>query len=188
LPHLYELGHPVFVTWRLHGSLPEHRPFPPGSLTSGQAFDAMDRMLDAARGGPRYLAEPALAGMVVEAIQYGDDPMRHYDLYAYAVMPNHVHVLLSPLVPFEKVTRRLKGFTARRANEFLGRTGTPFWQEESYDRLVRDAEEFCRIEGYILRNPVRAGLAGSPELYPFSSAAAGPAWRPAAGVAACPTT
>lgn len=48
-------------------------------------------------------------------------------------------------------------------------------------------KEFYRIKGYIERNPVRAGLASAPELYPFSSVAAGPAWRPAAGLEACPT-
>jgi hypothetical protein len=57
----------------------------------------------------------------------------------------------------------------------------PFWQDESYDRLVRDTEEFYRTMQYIERNPVRAGLVSAPELYPWSSAAAGPARGPAAG-------
>ena len=52
--------------------------------------------------------------------------------------------------------QRLKGTTAREANRELCRAGTPFWQHESYDRLVRDAQEFGRIENYIVQNPVRA--------------------------------
>ncbi len=179
LPHLYKIGHPVFVTWRLHGSLPEHRPFPAERVNSGRAFDAMDRLLDCARGGPRYLAEAVLAEMVAEAIYYGARRLGCYQLHSFVVMPNHVHLLVSPKVALDRVTCSLKGFTARRGNEILGRTGQPFWQDESYDRLVRDAEEFRRITRYIEQNPVRAGLAASPELYPWSSAAAGPAWRPA---------
>lgn len=65
--------------------------------------------------------------------------------------------------------RKLKGTSARQANTVLGLTGQPFWQEESYDRLVRGPEEFKRIENYILQNPVRAGLARSPEEYRWSS-------------------
>ena len=63
----------------------------------------------------------------------------------------------------------LKRFTAREANRMLGRTGQAFWQEESYDRLVRDETEFRRITRYIEMNPVNAGLAVSPEEFPWSS-------------------
>ena len=52
----------------------------------------------------------------------------------------------------------------------LGLTGRPFWQDESFDRLVRNDAEFERIVDYIERNPVMAGLAATPEEYPWSSA------------------
>jgi putative transposase len=52
----------------------------------------------------------------------------------------------------------------------LGLTGKPFWQDESYDRLVRDGTEFERIRRYIEYNPVRAGLVATPAAYPWSSA------------------
>src|SRR5579864_3413888 len=51
LPHLYEIGKPIFLTWRLHDSLPRNRIFQVGSLSSGQAFAALDRLLDDARSG-----------------------------------------------------------------------------------------------------------------------------------------
>ena len=73
------------------------------------------------------------------------------------------------------LTRGLKGFTAKRANQMLGLTGTSFWQEESYDRLVRNGEEFERIKYYIEQNPVRAGLVAQPHQYLWSSALAGQA-------------
>ena len=52
----------------------------------------------------------------------------------------------------------------------LGLTGQPFWQDESYDRLVRDEKEFERIVHYIEWNPVTAGLATTPEGFAWSSA------------------
>jgi REP element-mobilizing transposase RayT len=79
-------------------------------------------------------------------------------------MPNHVHLLVTPWTDVPMLLRRLKGVTAREANQVLARRG-PFWQHESYDRLVRDEREFCRIENYIVQNPVKAGLAAAPELY-----------------------
>jgi REP element-mobilizing transposase RayT len=84
-------------------------------------------------------------------------------------MPNHVHVLMTPLALVPKIMHSLKGFTAREANRLLDRTGLPFWQRESYDHWVRDGE-FERIQRYIELNPVRAGLASEVRLYPWSSA------------------
>ncbi|MDP8980695.1 MAG: transposase [Acidobacteriota bacterium] len=138
----------------------------------------MDRLLDETRTGPAYLRQAEIAGMVVEAIHYAADVLRHYSLHAYAVMPNHVHILITPFVPLPKLTGSLKGITAKRANEMLRLTGKPFWQEESYDRLVRDGQEFLRIQRYIEWNPVRAGLVSEPCDYPWSSVEA-------AGGAAC---
>jgi REP element-mobilizing transposase RayT len=170
LPHLYDIGHPIFLTWRLHDSLPAHRVFRAGNLSSGQAFAALDRLLDETRSGPLYLHQPALAEMVAEAIHHNASVLGHYDLHAFAVMPNHVHLLLSPLVPLPKLTKSLKGITAKRANEMLTLTGCPFWQEESYDHLVGNEREFERIRLYIEHNPVRAGLVKEGDQYPWSSA------------------
>ena len=110
--------------------------------------------------------------MVVEAIQYEERDMRHCQLHWYVVMPNHVHILVTPLVDVSKVTQSLKRFTAREGNGMLGRIGEPFWQDESYDRLVRDEAEFQRISDYIEMNPVRCGLVAAPEEFMWSSARA----------------
>jgi putative DNA methylase len=130
----------------------------------------MDRLLDHARTGPLHLARPEIAGLIVQAILEGRDILDHYDLHAFVVMANHVHVLITPKVRVSKLLQRLKGSTARRANGLLGLTGRAFWQEESYDRWVRDEREFRRIRLYIEENPVRAGLAAAPEDYRWSSA------------------
>jgi REP element-mobilizing transposase RayT len=168
LPHYHAIGQPIFLTWRLHGSLPANRSFP-SAITSGQAFVAMDRLLDNARTGPLYLRQPELAAMVVEAIRYRHD-LEHYQLHAYVVMANHVHLLITPHVEVSRLMQSLKRFTAREGNRMLGLTGQPFWQDESYDRLVRDDTEFQRIVRYIEMNPVKAGLAANPEDFPWSSA------------------
>jgi putative transposase len=85
-------------------------------------------------------------------------------------MPNHVHMLFTPNIPRPKIMQLTKGGTARMANQLLGTTGKMFWQDESYDHIVRDRDEFLRIRSYIEFNPVRAGLAASPEGFPYSSA------------------
>jgi len=65
---------------------------------------------------------------------------------------------------------RTKGPTGRWANKLLGRVGKPFWQEEYFDRLVRNASEFKQIRHYIELNPAKAGLAVHPWEFPWSSA------------------
>jgi putative DNA methylase len=165
LPHFYEIDQPVFLTWRLHDSLPPNRAFPAETLNSGQAFAATGRLLDEASNGSVYLRQPAIASMIVEAINYNANVLGHYRLHAFVVMPNHVHLLATPAVPLSKLTKSLKGITARRANAMLALTGSPFWQEESYDHLVRDMPEFEKIRNYIEENPVRAGLAGEASNY-----------------------
>ena len=169
LPHLQVIGQPLFITWRLYGSLPGNRVFPE-TLTSGEAFVAMDTLLDQARSGPVSLKQPEIAELVVGAIEHGEAHLKMYERRAWVVMPNHVHLLITPLVEPARITQTLKRFTAREANKLLGFTG-PFWQPESYDRLVRDRTEFEKTARYIQMNPVRAGLAAVPSEYPWSSAA-----------------
>ena len=108
----------------------------------------MDRLLDEARVGPFYLRQPALADMVVEAIRYNAIKLGQYRLWAFVVMPNHVHLLVTPVAPLPKITKSLKGITAKRANLVLALTGHSFWQEESYDHLIRHEGEFEKIRSY----------------------------------------
>jgi REP element-mobilizing transposase RayT len=170
LPHLDQIEQAAFVTWRLYGSLPPNRAFPLDTITSGQAFAVMDRLLDETRAGPFDLRQQALADMVVEAIYHNASVLAHYELHAFVVMPNHVHILVTPKVELCKLTKSLKGITAKRANEMMAMTGIPFWQEESYDHLVRNQREFEKIRHYIEENPVRAGLVADAEQYRWSSA------------------
>jgi len=133
-----------------------------------------------------FLRQPECAQLVIDAIRDGEDRFHRYELHAFVVMPNHVHLLATPHVMAKQWLGPLKGFTAHQANRVLGRHAT-FWQDESYDHLVRDGEEFRRIQLYVENNPVKAGLVGSPELFPWSSASRlypTPGRSPAAGLKA----
>jgi len=111
--------------------------------------------------------------MIVEAIYYNANVLGHYELHAFVVMPNHVHLLVTPAISLPKLTKSLKGITAKRANAILALTGTTFWQEESYDHQVRNSQEFEKIKRYIEHNPVRAGLVLESTDYRWSSRATG---------------
>jgi putative transposase len=121
LPHIHEIGRPLFVTWRLHGSLPRNRPFPQAA-TSGRAFLAMDRLLAEASAGPLYLKRPDIAQMVVEAIQYRDPAQ--YLLHSFVVMPNHVHMLITPKMRVAEIMPApLKGMTGAFPETVYGTPG-----------------------------------------------------------------
>ena len=168
LPHIHPDGAHLFVTWRLYGSLPIA---PPDVIyaTPGHAFAAEDRALGQGHGW-LWLSDTRVARQMVEAIRIGENRKQLYELQAWVVMPNHVHMLILPRVALPRITHWIKGTTAKEANSLLGRTGEPFWQDESYDHWVRNEREFQRIVAYIEENPVSAGLVTKPEDWPWSSA------------------
>jgi len=130
----------------------------------------MDRYLDTTRLGPLWLKQPKIATIVTDTIHYGASTLNFYDLDAFVVMANHVHMLVTPKVEPPKFMKSIKNYSARKANSELGRTGQPFWQSESYDHWVRDDREAERIRSYIENNPVKAGLVKRPEQFRWSSA------------------
>lgn len=89
-------------------------------------------------------------------------------------MPDHVHLILTPLIdqelreviPLARITKAIKGASAHIINRQLGRRGT-VWQEESFDRVLRCSEKLDEKVAYVLNNPVRRGLTSVPEEYPW---------------------
>jgi putative transposase len=170
LPHWQPTGATLFVTFRLAGSVPRNVSGPP------EWQQQVDRgpmpVEDVVGSGPRWLANPQVASIVAEALQYRHG--RQVDLLAFCIMPNHVHLVCTPLADgngsvwaLSRVLHSLKGRTAREANRILGRKG-PFWQRESYDHVVRDADELERIVRYVMGNPVKAGLVAEADAWPWT--------------------
>jgi putative transposase len=114
--------------------------------------------------GACVLRRSDLAGIVSQNLHYGNG--QRYHLGDFVVMPNHVHLLACLLgdTDLEKQCSSWKKYTATRINQALGRQGR-FWQEESFDHLVRSPEQFEHFRQYIADNPNKAGLHTGEYLY-----------------------
>ncbi|MGE5776093.1 MAG: transposase [Chloroflexota bacterium] len=179
LPHYHPIGYPLFITFRLAGSLPmdvlteikasEDQSANERYKTEVRYFERYDDWLDQCSSGPHWLQMENIAQIVAKETQNLNED--RYRLLAYCIMPNHIHLLIESIIneqvvhqggtakyPVTDTLRLLKGRTARACNLKLKRTGS-FWQHESYDHVVRDEQELEQIILYILNNPVKAGLA-----------------------------
>lgn len=181
LPHFDRPGLIQGVTFRLHDAVPKQLLQRwKTELSIGEGSEADEASLGELRRriarcedqglGACWLRRPGIAELVESALMHFDGT--RYRLLAWCVMPNHVHALLETYAgnPVGSVVGTWKSFTARRANEILGRKG-PFWQRDYYDRYIRDAEHYSAALRYIENNPVKAGLVSRPEEWPWSSAA-----------------
>lgn len=162
LPHWHPEGKVIFVTWRLHGACARFR-IDKANPDAGRAFAASDRALGKAESGPKWLADERIAQCCRDALEFAENHLKLCSLISYVIMPNHVHLVLLPKAPLARISKSVKCFTARKANEILGRTGEPFWQDEGYDHWVRSEDELYRIVAYVRRNPVSAGLVEKAE-------------------------
>ncbi|NJO72651.1 MAG: transposase [Leptolyngbyaceae cyanobacterium RM1_406_9] len=96
-----------------------------------------------------------------------------YQIFTMVVMPDHVHMLIQPWVKskneywtLSSIMKSIKGYSAKIIPKVTNHLGI-VWQDERYDRIVRDEEEFQNFWQYIRQNPVKAGLSEIPEDYPF---------------------
>jgi valyl-tRNA synthetase len=180
LPHWTKRGATYAVAFRLADSLPpevvpawrrerediilrakqQGRP-----LTVSEQIDLdhlystrIETFLDSGQGDC-HLAKPEIASVVQDALWHFDN--QRYDLIAWCIMPNHVHVIVRPLEGYDlpDILHSWKSFTAKQANKLLGATGS-FWQDEYYDHLIRDEQDFNHHLTYLLQNPEKAGLQG----------------------------
>jgi putative DNA methylase len=131
----------------------------------------IERALDSGHGSGS-LSKPAIGEMVENALLHFD--AERYRLHAWCVMPNHVHVLATPMdgSRLSDILHSWKSFTAKKANALLVRKGA-FWAQEYFDRAIRDAVHYANAVEYFAMNPVRAGLCGAPEAWRFSSSWSG---------------
>lgn len=102
--------------------------------------------------------------LVLQHIKNGNN--KYYNLYAAVVMPDHVHLILLPNNTYDlaQILKGIKGASARKINQKRKSSG-PIWMQESYDRIIRDENEFLEKMNYIVNNPVKKGLADNPLKY-----------------------
>jgi REP element-mobilizing transposase RayT len=95
--------------------------------------------------------------MIRDHIRSGGE--RFYDLAATVIMPDHVHVILRPRDGFSlsRIMQGMKGASAHKLNALRATSGA-VWQDESFDRILRDYGEYEEKLNYMLNNPVKAGL------------------------------
>lgn len=175
LPHWQQPGATYFITFRLGDSIPatlrqkwsserkqwllQHpKPWSPEVEAEYHLrfSQQIDHWLDAGHGSC-LLRDLKARQILNDTLQHFDGD-RHFH-HAWVIMPNHVHCLttLSPSHKLEQVVKSWKGFSATSINKHLDRTGA-LWQEDYFDRLIRDAEHFTNCVRYIRRNPQKAGL------------------------------
>ena len=138
LPHLIKDKHPIFVTFTTYH---------------------------------RWHLPPQARRIVLEcSLQEHEHSI---DLHASVIMPDPVHLIFTPLRDSEgwlfclpEIMRLIKGRSAHRVNQLLGRTG-PLWQDEFFDHVLRGNESLAQKVGYVCENPVRAGLVSAASEYPW---------------------
>lgn len=111
--------------------------------------------------GEAYMKDPAIAKIVADSITHFDG--ERYQLAAWCVMSNHVHLLIKPLAEntLADILHTIKRHSATEINKQLKRTGT-LWKKESYDHIIRDEEDFSNQLEYIKANPIKAGIDNHP--------------------------
>lgn len=171
LPHFDAPGTRQFITYRLADALPAAR------RREWEIFLKLEDDMEKQRRietyldhglGECHLRNPRIASLVQENLWHHDG--LKYRLLAWVIMPNHVHVLTEIWqVPMGEILKSWKSYTAKAANKLLGRSGI-FWEEDYFDRYLRDDEHYRQVVRYIENNPTRAGLVKSPEDWLWSSA------------------
>ena len=175
LPHWRQTGATYFVTFRLAGSIPQPQlralkrwrerwemahPEPRCEADWAELARAITRKTEAWMDegfGECVFRNRLLAAEMAKSLLHFQNE-RHFTS-CFAVMPNHIHLVTKPLgrIELEEILESIKGFVSRKVNAVIGRSG-PLWEEESYDRIIRDQEHLFRVIQYIGRNPAKAGL------------------------------
>jgi len=168
LPHFDNQQAVQFVTFRLADSLPAkvvqgwllelrlNGNEPAEDLRCVELRKRIETFVDNGYGSC-HLAQPEIAKIVQDCLLrfHGD----RYVLFAWSIMPNHVHVLMqaSKDNKLSEIVKAWKGCTARACNTFLGREGE-FWAADYFDRFIRTPEHYRTTVRYIAENPIKAGV------------------------------
>lgn len=175
LPHWHQEDTWSFVTWRLADALPSEKltqwrlekerwriihPEPWDAKTEEEYHHRFTQQIQDwldQGSGSCVLRNPEYAAIVANSLLHFDQ--QRYKLASFVVMPNHVHVLFAPIEGFmlQEILHSWKRHSAREINKLSGKTGR-LWQEDYWDRLVRNEKHFRKVDEYIRENAVKAGL------------------------------
>jgi len=172
LPHWQQDGCSYFITFRLADSIPaaelrklkdelaawkNHHPEPWDYKTwqdyQQRFHNGPQDWLDQGHGACLF-SRAELRQIVASTLGYFDDD--HYILDCFVVMPNHVHAIIKPLQgrSIASILHSWKSFSANQINKTANLSGT-LWQEESFDRIIRDWDQLVDVRDYIERNPAK---------------------------------
>ncbi len=201
LPHIIVDNYAYFITARLAGSLPynvinklkesyQNKLEKISALVNSKEkrkeynslkwnyFMEFDSLMNKYQNNCSWLSDDRIALIVKEALHYRDKKV--YDLIAYTIMSNHVHLVFIPFFkkisaeskykekyPLGGIMGSLKRHTAKEANKILNREGA-FWQHESYDHIIRNNDKLYKIVEYVLNNPVKVGIAKDKNKYKWN--------------------
>lgn len=186
LPH-WRAQHAIyFITYNLYDAVPAHIKASfveqaaaqfanirkmRGDVTIAER-NAIDEWLKAKIGetldsgyGECFMSSPDVAAIVSTSLEYFDQ--ERYELLSWSVMPNHVHVVMFPFEPVDRILHSWKSFTSKRANAVLERSGM-FWQDDYYDTCIRDSTHLYNTIEYVANNPAAAGLGNWPFVRVYS--------------------
>jgi type I restriction enzyme R subunit/putative DNA methylase len=180
LPHRDRLRLLQSVTFRLADSLPKTRLLEleaelksvPSDQQDSHRRRRIEAWLDAGMGCCALRRAEAAACVRDVLLHFHG---QRYELLAWVIMPNHVHVLIDPATPLFRIVQTWKSISSRRLLEENDRwrLGIPdsrhVWMREYWDRFIRDEVHFRNVVDYIHGNPVKAGLCGKAEDWAWSS-------------------
>lgn len=161
LPHLSLQGHYQFVTFRTKESVDVYMKKMQGCSDANSVKQyKIDSYLDSSTKGAY------LNGKVLDAVKayiFSKDK-EIFDLLAFCIMPNHVHILFKEIKSLRETMKLLKGGSAHMINKLLNQKGS-FWANEYYDKLIRDEKHFAVVYNYIKNNPIKANLKDSKDRF-----------------------
>ncbi|MEE7626978.1 transposase [Methylobacter sp. Wu8] len=154
LHHYSRLNAVQFVTFRTQDSLDAYLNQLIGSdLEMSKKQWRIDQYLDKSREGAYLYGNMiCLLAAYLKSLE-----SNFYDLIAFSIMPNHVHLLFTQKTGLSCLMQKLKGESAILLNQVLGRQGK-FWQKDYYDKQIRDERHYCIAYEYIKNNALKAGL------------------------------
>lgn len=160
------------ITYRLNDALPVEVVKRLRTLPSKTQRMETEQAMDSGYGCC-CLRRPDIAALVIDNWRYFNG--QRYQLIAWVVMPNHVHVLIevAPGEPLARIVQGWKSYTGKQIGLLMAGALKPVWQPDYWDRYIRNEAHYLSAIEYIHQNPVKAGLVKNVSDWPWSSAYAG---------------